>query len=444
MNKVITLSFLLMATFWVSAQEDNIAAEYLFDDIEAYLYSPNHERKKSREYFTNVKVLAESQNHEALYYLGMLQKEGIGTKVNFKKSLKSFKKAFDLGNTKAAYLIGYYYLKGFGNVQQDYKKAYRWFKKSDEKMALHWIAKMEFLGLGRKVNKQKAISILKSNDLYNSEVLLPQYEESMPSEKIGIEGYDSAISTSSLQDLYELKGFDKTPEYHYLEGTWQGQFYELDWASSKIFRTLPTELTLTGQNGVNDQLKAEIKIADSLASDVGSYSAGALRFGSLALPVKKQYTDYPNFTHLMTEIDGIEFRKFQTSEGNFLIGKVSSTFPVWKERGNPSLVILKKKDEINSAALTAFEKQVGDFIRLYPNPFKEHCLINFELSTDADVSVEITNYYDTPFYHDNVFTGRKAKGNHTLEVYNLPSRRGSYLISIKHNGSVENKIIIKN
>ncbi|BFP42464.1 hypothetical protein FGF1_33090 [Flavobacteriaceae bacterium GF1] len=445
MKKTIALSISLLTVLSVlptSAQKETNHRDYLFADIEEYLYSPNRERKKSREYLVALKELAEAQNDTALYYLGMFQKDGIGINQSFKKSLKSFKKAFELGNQEAAYCVGYYYLKGFGDIQQHYTKAYHWFKNSDIPMARHWMAKMQFLGLGREPNKTRAIKMLRANDIYNSKVLLEQYENGQ-SPTWQSEKFSELLGVSSIKELHGLSSLHDVPDIHFLDGSWEGEYIELDWAKQKVLRTLPLNLFLTRKEGINESLETRIKIADSLSSTSGTYSAGGLRFTNLKIPIKKQYTDYPNFTHLMTEINGFELRICTFNGENLLIGRVNAFHPVWKERANPILVILRKKIHISEEAITAFNEQASDFIRIYPNPFSESCLVNFELRNDADVKVEISNYYNTPSYHSTVFQGHKETGLHTLEIFDLPTKRGSYVITINYNGIKEDKIIIK-
>ncbi|UJH66293.1 hypothetical protein [Allomuricauda sp. SCSIO 65647] len=445
MKKTMTfpiLLFVMLGTIRTSAQEKMYQESYLFDDVEAYLYSPDQERKKSRKFFVALKELAKKQNSTALFYLGMLQKEGLGTKQSFKKSLRSFKKSYELGNLEAAYCVGYYYLKGFGDVPQDYARAYRWFKKSESPMGRHWMAKMQFLGLGRKPNKAKALKMLRSNEIENSKVLLEQYETAQPPTGEA-ELFHALFEESPIRGMHELSNLHDVPDIQMLDGTWEGGYFELDWAKEKVLRTLPITLDLTKANGINESLGAKIKIADSISIDTGTYSSGALRFGNLTVPIRKQYTDYLDFTHLMTEIRGFELRICPYNGENLLIGRVNAHHPIWKERANPIIVVLKKKVSVSEAARTAFDEQAADFIRIYPNPVPDHCLINFELPHGAHVKVQMTNYYNTAPYHSVLFNGYREKGEHTIEVRKLPSRPGTYTLSIEYDGKIENKLIIK-
>ena len=184
MRRKTTLLLIFSALLcWIKStgQTDTDNEIYFFEKVEGYLYSPKKERKKSKEYADTLKHLAFQENARAHYLLGFYQKEGLGTRQNTRKSVRSFKKAFELGHLEAGYCVGYYYLKGFGDTSQDYEKAYRWFKRSESSMGRHWMAKMNFFGLGREINKNKALRILRENNgLYNSKVLLPQFEKQDP------------------------------------------------------------------------------------------------------------------------------------------------------------------------------------------------------------------------------------------------------------------------
>jgi len=431
----VSVCFLVTSVF---AQQEEKAVTELLDEVEWYLYSPEQNRKQSKALFKEVKSVAETGNADAMYYLGMLQKDGIGTSQNLKKARNSFKKAHDLGNTKSAYAVGYFHLKGIGAVPQDYKKAYNWFKKSSEPIATHWRAKMEFFGLGRKANKSKALKILGANKLYNSEVLLKQFEESIsPTESC--EGFKDFIAQSSVSEIHGLGSFHSFPDSKMLDGTWEGEYIELDWSKNKVFRVLPVSLEMSNAGN----FKATLKISDSVSSASATYSAGLLQFSNLNIPIKKKFTDYPNFTHLMNEVKSVELRELFYKGQSHLVGRLKAFLPVWEEPANPIVILLRKKPKISEAAMAAFEEQASDFLKIYPNPIGQHLLVNFELPHEANVSLDIREYYGTNSYQNSVFSGIRAQGNNTIEILDIPQNPGNYLLTIKFDGITENKILIK-
>ena len=443
MKKITQILLFLFLGLYVLAAQDPVAENDA--PIEAagqYLYAPNQTKKQAKRYFKNLKTFAKAGYAQAHYYIGLYKKEGLGTRKNIRKSKRSLVRAYQLGSSEAAYAIGYYHIKGFGDLPQDYTKAYRWFKKSNTPLATHWMAKMHYLGLGRSSNKAKALKLLLNNDLYNSAVLALQYQNNEPP-AVGISpAFQPLVGDRPLQTIHGLEHLHKTPVAVSLAGSWQGEYLELDWSKQKIFRSLPVQLSLEATR--KDRFLAQLQLGDSVASATSHYSAGNLRFNNLAIPVKKQYTDYPNFTHLMVDVDGLTLREVPYNGERYLVGRLDAAYPIWQERANPGIVLLKRQNVGGAEAQAAFLEQKNDFIKLFPNPFEAYLLINFELPEDADVKVEITHYYNTPLYEQTVFEGRKASGEHTLEVYDLPTYPGTYLVTITYNGTRATKIILKN
>lgn len=69
---------------------------------------------------------------EALIYKGFCYHDGMnGVKKDYEKALEYWRKAADLGNSEAQYLVGCYYLYGEGGTR-DYKKSFEWVRKSAE------------------------------------------------------------------------------------------------------------------------------------------------------------------------------------------------------------------------------------------------------------------------------------------------------------------------
>lgn len=435
------LLFVGMSSIW--GQDIASESEYLLEEADRYLYGPNHTWKKSKNHFKSLKNLANTGNAKAHYYVRLYKKEGLGTPKNIRKSKRSFLKAYELGSGEAAYAIGYYHLKGFGDLPQDYAKAYHWFKKSGVPMGTHWMAKMQFLGLGRTTNKKKALKLLLNNNLYNSAVLALQYQDTEPLATAISERF-AALAAKPLDALHGLAHWHKTPVAASLAGEWEGEYLELDWSKQHIFRSLPIHLALEANSNDTDGFSTRLQLGDSVGTATSSYSAGSLRFTNLQVPIKKQYTDYPSFTHLMVAVKGLELREVVHNGERFLLGRLDADYPVWQERANPGLVLLQRKKGSHAQAQAAFLEQANDFIRLFPNPFEDFLMVNFELPLAADVKVEINHYYNTPIYQQTVFEGPKAKGKHTLEVYNPPTHSGTYLVSITYNGIRETKIILKN
>lgn len=118
----------MLGRFYAESEQDKEAA---FDRIE---------RAALQGHATAAKTLA------------LMLKEGEGCIMNLEASEDWLKKAHKLGDSEAAYILGYYYLKGLGSIRQSYNKAVRWFKKSHYPMAKHWLALCQHEGFGETQN----------------------------------------------------------------------------------------------------------------------------------------------------------------------------------------------------------------------------------------------------------------------------------------------------
>lgn len=72
---------------------------------------------------------AEQGDTEALFELGQMHAQGLGTKQDFEPAAENFLRAASQGHAKAAFNLGFLYAHGQG-VDQDYAKAYQWYRVS--------------------------------------------------------------------------------------------------------------------------------------------------------------------------------------------------------------------------------------------------------------------------------------------------------------------------
>jgi TPR repeat protein len=112
------------------AKDSLKAIEYLKPCLEAknanaqlimgHLYLNSPDEYNIEKGFKLIKKAAKQKHPVALENLGVLYKYGRGCKLNFNKARRSFKKSAKLGNHKAAYSLGYLYLKGLDITQYKY------------------------------------------------------------------------------------------------------------------------------------------------------------------------------------------------------------------------------------------------------------------------------------------------------------------------------------
>lgn len=426
------LGLLILCTYARGQEESN---DHLFNKAERYLYAPNQSKEMSNKIINQLMQLAENDNPKALYYLGLYQKDGVGLKQNFKKAKRNFLKAYQLGLKEAAYPIGYFHLKGFGQLKQDYQKAFKWFKQSETKMGNHWMAKMIFFGLGKQANPERALSILNRNDILNSKTLAKQFkadkEFTTPISELKTE------FTSKEEFLSNNKNISNDFE---LTGEWSGEYIQYDWSKTKILQKYDIAIDINNDN-IDNYFKVDLTISDSTYSTTALRKNNQLIFEDLIVPLKKQYTDYTNFTHLKHLIKDISLSDL---ESNFIVGDLNSYIPVWKENALPSIFVLKKKQSTElSRAEESFREQSNDFIKTYPNPILDYLFVNFKIEKNANIKVELTNHYNTPNFHDEIFNGYMNKGTHTIELNNLPRNQGMYLLKVTVGNTTHTKIVIK-
>jgi len=78
--------------------------------------------------FREYKVLAESGDAKAQWYLGQLYENGEGVQINYSEALKWYRKSADQGNYHGQLKLGLMYHNGRG-VPQNYEEAANWFRK---------------------------------------------------------------------------------------------------------------------------------------------------------------------------------------------------------------------------------------------------------------------------------------------------------------------------
>lgn len=76
-----------------------------------------------------IKKLAELGSANAQLVLGAKYQFGRSVDQNYKKAFEWYKKAADQGNVEAQYLVGLMYDSGYG-IDKDYTKSFEWFEKA--------------------------------------------------------------------------------------------------------------------------------------------------------------------------------------------------------------------------------------------------------------------------------------------------------------------------
>ena len=432
--------FYFLNTF---AQTNQVSdCQTLQKTVENYLKSPNQSKSKNKELFKTVKLCAESGSAEAACNLGIFYKDGIGCKLNFDQSKKWFEKSYELGNQKAAYSLGYLYLKGLGSVNQDYTTAVQWFKISDYPMAKHWLAQCYYFGYGVPQDISKALQMLKDNPIGNSQVLLKQFVSEQKQlvnlkEDVTTGSLSQSVKNTTADDLSNISSPAVISSENVI-GEWSGELLEMDWSGEKLIRRLPLSIIISSSPGEIFQTKFTIGekyfLGDALLVN------NELIFPNLNFELPKQYTDHPEMLSLDYRILNLRF----FIKNNLLTGRLTTNIETWSEPGPPLYIQLSKSNkDFDEEALNAFKQQEDSFIKIYPNPVDDDFLIRYTLDTDSRVRLFIQDYYGRTgpmLLNDDA----QKKGEQTKSYDNLANlSSGLYTIRLEINDMSYTKIIIK-
>lgn len=109
--------------------------------------------------------LAKNKNQEAQLALAEKYLNGVGVEQDFKKAEKWFKKAAEEGNVEAQYQLGKLYFDGI-NGKPDLKNAIKWFQKGAQggnARAMFMLGECNLYGLGEKQNDMAAVEWFKKS-----------------------------------------------------------------------------------------------------------------------------------------------------------------------------------------------------------------------------------------------------------------------------------------
>ncbi|WP_149025899.1 tetratricopeptide repeat protein [Polaribacter sp. BM10] len=402
------------------------------------IYASQNNEENNKKSFKILKELVKEDNAIAAGDLGILYKYGIGCRLNFNKARKWFKKSAKLGNDKASYSLGYLYLKGFGNINQDYNKAIKWFKQSNYPMAKYWLGVCYYYGYGVNQNIEKANELLGTN--YKTVISLDQSNT------------DYITSTGKLPEKHDSQNeifndlIDITEEN--LNGKWSGKLLKLDWSGKKIVRKIDFTLDIK-YDSINYNTISIIEINGQKFEQIVNRVDSQIYFDdfNLDLPHNTFSEKIPNKLNYQFLSSSIKLKNL--GEFSFLTGNIESYISSWRESGGPIKFVLKKeknkpqvKEELSDEILTALSEQEENFIKLYPNPFKTDLIISYTLDEPSFVEVRITDI--NALKNDVIERGKNQKaGKHRYYFNGSNLQKGIYLVNVYVNNKKKTRLIVK-
>lgn len=407
-------------------------------------------------------IIQKAANHgypAAEFNLGRFFMQGTGCDIDFDKARYWLEKGANDGNERAAYALGYMHFKGFG-LPQDYKKAVSWFELSPWPMAKHWLGICYYFGYGVEKNEEKAILYFSKSQTTNSNMFLKhiaenvkEYVDANLAKEINEKETktNTAIAKEAIDKTTEKS--DNTPTIaskkelkpKYFNGKWKGKLVELDWSKKEIVRILPLSCEFTAEdNSVHYKWNLNKETAESTAILEDS----ALYFDKLNMTFDMPYSENPNSSTLVSQLLSSQMEFKTINKKVYLTGSLQTFIDEWKESGPPMHIILKQTEEgdedLTAEELLALTNQKEHFITLYPNPFENDVLIEYELENDANVNVGIYDFSG----NDTVITLEKGvsqvQGKHKYTFNGTNLRPGMYIVRVSVNNEMHSRILIKN
>ena len=409
--------------------------------------------------FEYIQKAADKGLPRAIAELGVLHQLGIGCSINYETAFSLYEKSYELGDGMGAYCIGYNFFKGLGSIEQSYIQAVRWFAKSDYPMAKHWLAICNYFGYGMPVNKNTAYQLLSSNSgIVNSRTLLAHLKASKD-EAQGVladyQGMDVEQETAQINKLFESQdstSIELTEEAivliaEQLTGSWTGKLVELDWSGERILRNFSASFQFS-KDTAGIAYKANIN--KNKTSNIGVLLDESIYFQDFEISLPRLYKDNPKLNELNYSVLNADFQIKTIDNVRFLVGYVDTKVNNWGEPGPPMLLVLVDNNVISESEVEISEELLGallaeqgeNFIALYPNPFKTHLLIQFDLVKDSSTTVEI--YSLDGMFNQVIANKVEKKAGKQLFQYNGSNlQSGLYVVRVTVEGVVHTKLIIK-
>lgn len=413
-------------------------------------------QKKAFEYIMNS---AKKEFAPAEFNVGRFYMIGLGCDIDFDKAIYWLTKASNNGNGRAAYALGYMYFKGFG-VKQDYKKAISWFEVSSWPMSKHYLGICNYFGYGVEKNEDQAKSYFLQSKTANSGMFLRHINENVKenleknlalqiNEKVtksntGIEKeiIDKTTVSSKLTSIADRKKELKTK---YFNGKWKGKLIELDWSGKQITNIQPLIIEFAGDG---KSLNYKLEINNEVSQSIAILEDNALYFDKQYLNFTLPYAENPDSNLIEWQLLSSDMEFKTINKNTYLTGSLKTFSNEWKESGPPMQIILKQTEEdegdLTEDEILALSQQKENFISLYPNPFENNVLIEYELESDAEVNVVVYdlsgNAASVTLEQGNVQTQGKHK--YTFDGSNL--RPGMYIVRVGVGKIVHSRILIKN
>ncbi len=419
-----------------NAEAENMLGRMYLEGIEV--------TKDETQAYQYISSAAAKDYANAQYNLGRLYKYGIGCDIDFVKAMDWFEKATANGNQRAAYSLGYMHFKGFG-VAQNYSKAVYWFQRSTDAMAQHFLGICYYFGYGVKANEDKALELLLNNPILNSKMFVAYINANKKArseqEVAEVLTTDPVMSEAVADFKYEptvTKALDKDS----LLKEWHGKLVQYDWSRTQVLRIFPITLQLQTQGAT--YLKAVVTLEGQEVTSKALWQDQTLYLEGLTFTLDKRYSSNPKEQTLDYTLLSAQLTRQELNGVSYLTGELDNYIKSWTEYGEPMSLVLTSQGggaKLSEETLLALANQEAQFIKLYPVPFKDELLVQYELEHSATVAIHLTSY-DGTIQRTVQAPTSQSTGAHTYTTRpEVPE--GLYIVKVAVDGKMYTRMIVK-
>ena len=171
-------------------------------------------------------------------------------------------------------------------------------------------------------------------------------------------------------------------------------------------------------------------------------------FDKLNMTFNMPYSENPNSNTLVSQLLSSQMEFKTVNKKVYLTGTLQTFTDEWQEPGPPMHIILKQTEEgdedLTAEELLALTDQKEHFITLYPNPFVNDVLIEYELESDANVNVGVYDFSGNNTAITLELGALQTHGKHKYTFNGSNLRSGMYIVRVGVNNEMHSRILIKN
>jgi hypothetical protein len=416
----------------------NGSANALFVEGMLTLYTASDDQAASIAY-SLIEQAAKLNHPKAATTLGFLCKEGKGCQLDLEASVDWFEYAYELGDEEAAYALGYYYLKGLGSIRQNYRKAFDWFEKSQYPMAQHWRASCMYYGYGTDANPQEALQTLQEIPTSNSRFLHTQ----LATDTLQTD-WTAQIDTTYVEIAKAFLEGQLDYEYLNVENerltqAQKGVLLALDWSETEIISGQNLGLKQTYKDALN--MDYTLVVNDSLSrTGYGLAYGNEVLYDNFWLELPNRFVGHADNLILDYDIHSIAYYRTEHNGQAYLVGTLDGWVANYNEP-TPPLVVVLEDNGLSESEAAGLETQL-DFIKTYPNVFRNDLLISFGLDKPSLTGAQLL-HYDTMTSLPLLPSQTYEAGQQLIRYDASELPYGLYVIQVQAEDQLHTKLIVK-